>query len=272
MGYSREEQEGRALAYVASIFFSLGLAVFAVAVFGSRQLLKSERSSWAANWPTASGQITTCDVKAVHGRFLDYALGVIGSSYRIDGNYDSGYLTRQFFDEQRAWTFVDACKDKLILVPYKLGNPQMSVLREMDLTNALPAPWHRYGRPHQRFGPILAILWPLRSVSDWAENGLHKEARNWPSVPGSVEYAEPMLVGEDNDAHWGGDLHYSYSVDGNSYSDSYYFRASTEQDARNQVEQWRSRKIIVHYFPGNQARSVFISEEQDLSAATVTGS
>ena len=44
MVYLREEEEGRALAYVASIFFSLGLAVFAVAVLGFRVLLKSARS------------------------------------------------------------------------------------------------------------------------------------------------------------------------------------------------------------------------------------
>jgi len=73
MVYLREEEEGRALAYVASIFFSLGLAVFAVAVLAFRVLLKSARSSWAANWPTASGQVTTCNVKAIHGRFLNYA-------------------------------------------------------------------------------------------------------------------------------------------------------------------------------------------------------
>jgi len=120
MVYLREEEEGRALAYVA-IFFSLGLAVFALVVFGFRILLKSARSSWAANWPTASGQVTTCNVKAIHGRFRDYALGVIGYSYQIDGHYYSGYLTRQFWDEQRAWTFVDACKDKSIFGSLQVG-------------------------------------------------------------------------------------------------------------------------------------------------------
>jgi len=258
----REEEEGRALAYVASIFFSLGLAVFALVVFGVRILLKSARSSWAANWPTASGQVTTCNVKAIHGRFLDYALGVIGYSYQIDGNYYSGYLTRQFWDEQRAWTFVDACKNKSILVPYKLGKPQISIPREMDLTNALLAPQHRYDRPKQRFGPVLDILWSLQNVSDWAERRLDKEAQKWPCISGTVEYAEPIILSEDNYANWGGELHYSYSVDGKSYSNSYYLRAAGEEDARNQVERWRNGNVIVHYFAGNPARSVLILEEQ----------
>ena len=137
MVYLREEEEGRALAYVASIFFSLGLTGFAAAVFGFRILLKSARTSWAANWPTASGQITTCNVKAIHGRFLDYALGVIGYSYQIDGNYYSGYLTRQFWDEQRAWTFVDACKDKS---RFPTSGESLRFPSSAKWTNALLAP------------------------------------------------------------------------------------------------------------------------------------
>jgi hypothetical protein len=87
----------------------------------------------------------------------------------------------------------------------------------MDLTNALLAPQHRYDRPKQRFGPVLAILWSLQNVSDWAEHRLDKEAQKWPSISGTVEYAEP-IINEDNYPNWGGELHYSYSVDGNSYS------------------------------------------------------
>ena len=132
MGYSRPKEEGRALAYVVSILFSIGLAVFAAVAFSLRALRNSVTNHWSANWPTAFGQIATCDVKAVHGHFIDYALGIVGYSYQIDGNYYSGYLTRQFWDEQHAWTFVDSCKDKSFLVHYKLGRPQVSVLREVD--------------------------------------------------------------------------------------------------------------------------------------------
>jgi len=272
MVHSRPEEEGRALAYVGSILFSIGLTGFAAIAFCLRALRTAATNNWSVNWPTACGQITTCDVKTVHGRLIDYALGIVGYSYQIDGNYYSGYLTRQFWDEQRAWTFVDFCKDKSILVHYKLGRPQTSVLREVDQMGSLPVRQYENGFRNQRFGPLLAILWPLRNVSDWAEGRLHKEARNWPAAHAIVDYAEPMIVGEDENTHWVGDLHYCYSVNGTSYSASHYFRASSRDDARDLVKEWRNRRIVVHYFLGNPSLSVFIPEEQDASAMTVNRS
>jgi hypothetical protein len=263
MGYSRQEEEGRALAYIGSIFFSLGLAAFSAVMFSCSAFVNSINNRAATRWPTAPGRITTCDVKAIHGRFIDYAGGLVGYSYEIEDNYYSGYVLRQFWDEQRAWTFVDACKDTSVLVHYKVRNPQTSLLLDTEQSGALTVERRRFGPRRSRFGPVLTMLWGLRNVSDWAEARLQKVARNWPSVPGTVEYAEPAMVGEDRDLHWGGDLHYSYSVDGESFSDSYYFRAWSEEDAKELVEGWRNRKIVVHYFRGNPARSVFVPEEQD---------
>jgi hypothetical protein len=118
---------------------------------------------------------------------------------------------------------------------------------------------------------VLAILWSLRNVRGWAEGRLYKEARNWPSADAIVDYAEPKIAGDDENTHWVGDLHYSYSVNGNSYSASHYFRASGNDDAKDQVKEWRSRRIVVHYFPGNPSRSVFIAQEQNPFAVTVIG-
>jgi hypothetical protein len=143
-----------------------------------------------------------------------------------------------------------------------LGKPQISVRREIGQAGGLPVRQCGKISLGQRFGPVLAILWSLRNVSNWAESKLHNEARNWPSVDGDVEYAEPMIVGEDENTHWVGDLHYRYSVNGTSYSASHYFRADSNEDARELVQEWRSRKIVVHYFTGNPSRSVFIPEEQ----------
>jgi hypothetical protein len=197
MVYSRPEDEGRALAYVGSVLFSIGLAVFAIGAFGFRALRNAMANSWSANSPTTFAQITTCDVKAVHGRLIDYALGTVGYSDQIDGNYYSGYLTRQFWGEQRAWTFVDTWKDKSILVHYKLGKPQTSLLLEVDLAGGLPV--RQYGSdPRGRpFGPVLAILWSLRNISGWAEGRLRKEARNWPSANAIVDFAKPKIPGDD---------------------------------------------------------------------------
>ena len=87
-----------------------------------------------------------------------------------------------------------------------------------------------------------------------------------PSADAIVDYAEPKIAGDDENTHWVGDLHYSYSVNGNSYSASHYFRASGNDDAEDLVKEWRSRRIVVHYFPGNPSRSVFIPQEQHPSA------
>jgi hypothetical protein len=216
----------------------------------------------------SSGQITTCDVKTIYGRFLDYAIGSIGYSYQVDGNYYAGYFNRQFWNEQRAWTFVDGWKDKSILVNYDARKPSRSVLRNLEQT---AAPMYAYRRsPRQRFGPILALLWFLRNVSDLAEMKLNVKAKNWPAVSTIVEYAEPMMVGEDRDAHWGTDIHYAYSVDGSSFSGSYYVRAYGQEDAEDIARKWRKRKIVVHYFPGDPSRSVLIPDEQDLASAAAS--
>ena len=93
-----------------------------------------------------SGTITTCNVKAVHGRFIDYALGQIGYSYEANGSYYSGYFVRQYNDEQDAWTFVDANRDRQLLVRYRLDDPSVSVLRETDQVGGFEATDPQAGR------------------------------------------------------------------------------------------------------------------------------
>jgi hypothetical protein len=198
-------------------------------------------------------------VRTTYGRFIAYAVGVVGYSYQIEGDYYSGYLERQFWDEQRAWSFVDSCRNRSVLIHYKLNNPQVSVLREIESPAAVSVSSHTL-RPAVPFGPKLAVLWRLRNSSDWAQARLNKEAMNWPSIAATLKFAEPRII--DDDAHWGGELSYEYSVEGLSYSGSYFFRAYDEEDAREQVQPWRDRKLIVHYYPGNPKRSVFLPEEQ----------
>ena len=271
MGTSRLDDDGRALAYVGSLLLSFGLAVFGAIAYIFRALLKSASERRAANWPTASGEITTCDVKAIHGRYLDYAVGIVGYSYRMDDDYYSGYLTRQFWDEQQAWSFVDTFKDKSVLVHFNLSRPQSSVICEVDQPHVLPLPLEKraHSSSQQRFDLVLAVLWSLRNVSDWAERMLQSKAREWPSTYATVEYAESAMIGDEPDLHWGGELHYSYLVDGSTYSSTYNLLAFDEADANDTVEEWRNRKVLVHYFPGDPSRSIFIPEEQDVSAANM---
>jgi len=261
MTYSRTEEEGRALAYIGSILLSVGILVFGGIAFVTRELLRNLRERRAETWHPVAAQITSGDVKAIHGRGIDYALGSVGFAYSVQDAYFSGYLSRQFWDEQSAWTFVDGCQNRQVMIRYKQNAPQTSVLA---LRDTLGTGTYEFGsRARARsFSPWLALLWRLRNVSDWAESSISERAKHWPSAEATVEYAEPMMLGDDENLHWVGDLHYRYSVDGSTYSASHYFRVSGEDDARQQVEPWRGRKLVVHYFPGNPAWSVFIETEQ----------
>jgi hypothetical protein len=196
-------------------------------------MLRTIRERRAEKWQAASARITNGDVTAIHGRFIDYAIANVGYSYSLEDNYYSGYLTRQFWDEQAAWTFADGCRDKSVMIQYKPEKPRFSVLRELELSRVLPIPPSRPFVSHSWFGPRAAILWSLRNVSEWAEKRLQREAINWPSTEASVEYAEPLISEVDDRAHWVGELRYSYSINGCSYSSSHYFRAFGEDDAGN---------------------------------------
>ena len=159
------------------------------------------------------------------------------------------------------------------MIKYNPGKPQKSLLRFGDQRHIGFSESIRYMARKKAFSPWFALLWSLRNVSqplgsvvhDWTESSLRRQARNWPSAEASVEYAEPMIVGDGEDAHWVGDLHYTYSVDGAAYSGSHYLRVYDEDDVNEQVEQWRGRKLVVRYFRGNPAHSIFIPEEQPIS-------
>jgi hypothetical protein len=133
MSYSREEQEARALAYVGSLLLSVGIVIFGSAAFGCRQLLRTLRKRSAEAWQAASAQITSGNVTATHGRFVDYSIGNVGYAYSVEGAYYSGYLTLQFWGEQRAWTFVDSGQNLQVMIMYKPERPQTSVLRLRDI-------------------------------------------------------------------------------------------------------------------------------------------
>lgn len=126
------EEEGRTLAYIGSLFFTVGLAAFAGAASLFRKTLRFFRERHAEGWQVTSAQVTSGDVTVIHGRFLDYAIANIGYAYLISDAYYSGYLTRQFWDEQRAWTFADKYNNRQVMIKYNPGKPQKSILRLGD--------------------------------------------------------------------------------------------------------------------------------------------
>jgi len=116
------------------------------------------------------------------------------------------------------------------------------------------------------FGAVLAVAGILRMVGTWISRRAQNRARNWPYVYGTVEHAEPKMIGDGRTAHWIGELAFSYSVDGAYYSGFCPLPASGEDQAWNSVRGWKDRKVIVHYWPRNPSRSVLIVEEQDQPA------
>ena len=76
--------------------------------------------------------VTTSNVKVIRSRHSDYAVGEIGYSYRANDTYYAEYFTKQFSDEQHAWTFVDSWKNQSVIVRYHPAKPQVSVLCESD--------------------------------------------------------------------------------------------------------------------------------------------
>ena len=123
---------GRALAYIGSLVYTAGLAAFGGVAFLFRKILRSFRESQAEGWQVTSAQVTSRDVTVIHGRFLDYAIANVGYAYSISDAYYSGYLTRQFWDEQRAWTFADEYNNRQVMIKYNPSKPQKSILRLGD--------------------------------------------------------------------------------------------------------------------------------------------
>ena len=153
------------------------------------------------------------------------------------------------------------------MIKYNPRKPQKSLLRFGDQWHSGFSESTRSLPIKKAVGPWFALLWSLRNVSYRAESSLRTQARNWPSAEASVEYAEPMIVGDGEDAHWVGDLYYAYSVDGAIYSGSHYFRVCDQADANEQVGKWRGQKLVVRYSRGNPAHSIFIPDEQNISLA-----
>ena len=127
----------RALQYAVLFIYSCALIVFAGMAFTLRKMFEAARESQAQNWQIVNGKVMTGDVKTRHGWFVDYALGQMGYAYEVEGNYYSGYFKKVYFDEQRAWSFIDSKKDKSIVVRYKANKASVSAIRKNDQIGGL---------------------------------------------------------------------------------------------------------------------------------------
>jgi hypothetical protein len=126
--FSRE----KGLGYVVAFLYSLVVALVWVPAFVLRRTVRFLREVGVENWRRANGSITSGTVKVIHGWVVDYAVGELAYSYRVAGEYYAGSITRQYPDEQAAWDFVDARRDKPVVVRYRDDRAQVSALRDVD--------------------------------------------------------------------------------------------------------------------------------------------
>jgi len=97
------------------------------------------RRARSARWPVIPGTIQSGQVSTIRGRSghtyraTETATARLGYSYQLNGTYYSGYHTRTFNDEQKAWSYVDGLRGRVVRVSYNLRKPEVSVLRDPQL-------------------------------------------------------------------------------------------------------------------------------------------
>ncbi|MGP0017187.1 MAG: hypothetical protein ACLPHP_01355 [Candidatus Sulfotelmatobacter sp.] len=124
--------ESKPLGYAAAFLYSLVIAAFWIPALVLRRTGRFLRELGADNWPRTNGLVIAGNVKVIHGWVVDYALGRLDYSYQVAGEYYAGSIARQYPDEQSAWNYVDARRNKPVVVRYKDDNAQSSALRDSD--------------------------------------------------------------------------------------------------------------------------------------------
>ena len=122
----------RLLEYVVALFYSVVVAVLWIPAWLFRKAGQLFREMGTDGWQRADGVITGGSVSVIHGWVVDHALGRLDYSYRVHGHYYAGSVTRQYPDEQAAWNYVDARRNKTVLIRYRDGQAEVSVLRDVD--------------------------------------------------------------------------------------------------------------------------------------------
>jgi hypothetical protein len=91
----------------------------------------------SANWEIVPGTVQLVNVSVVRAGLdeaapVEFAEAELGYSYRTSGETYSGYGHKFFYDEQRAWDFVEHWREKDVMVRRHPRRPEISVLRLSD--------------------------------------------------------------------------------------------------------------------------------------------
>jgi hypothetical protein len=66
-----------------------------------------------------------------------------------------------------------------------------------------------------------------------------------------------------------GDLSYTYVVNHEFYSGFYRIRARSKHRAREKIEGWKGRMVVVRYSPDKHDRSALLKSDQPITAGAV---
>jgi hypothetical protein len=214
------------------------------------------RSIRSADWPMVEGDIESATVSA----FAEQSLAQLGYSNRVEGERYSGYLTRQFADEQDAWDYIRPLKEHKIFIRYRQANPGVSNVRTSDQNPLFVA---RPGNVVVRFlsNEVSHVL----GVSDWHLPNLFG-TRNWPLSQGRIE---SCTVTQQRDRElwflvpsYVCEIGYSHAVGGAYYSGHLQRTFLREEAAKKLVGELKGKGVLVRYKPDSPRVSVFRRHDQ----------
>ena len=89
-----------------------------------------------------------------------------------------------------------------------------------------------------------------------------RSARNWPSVPGKIQFGEVVGSPNGHKTAWTVDLSYSYVVDCQYYAGKYQIKARSEDHAHEMAQTLKDQVISVRYSSKDPATSVVLDQDQ----------
>lgn len=112
---------------LTSVF--LLIAVVVTAFMARDQLAEWFRRSHSSNWPLTSATIEGGEIAIFKGKNRNIFAVTLSYSYRVDGQYYSGYHIQEFNSEPDAESYIETHKGRAADISYDPHKPEVSVLR-----------------------------------------------------------------------------------------------------------------------------------------------
>ena len=119
------------------VSFRAGLVVTAIGIVIIETVVRLRASRmWkgAESWPLTRSTVEFVDVREFHARRAHYHIGELAYSYKVKGEYYSGFCRCRFQTQSDATAFVEAFRGKQIPVRYKPEDPAISLMSNAELS------------------------------------------------------------------------------------------------------------------------------------------